>query len=138
LDFGLRKFKNGISCLSQISGPECKDMAKILLGCLIGKMPTYGIQAITALLDFIYLAQYPTHDTITLGYLQDALDLFHKYCHYFIDTLVQKDFNIPKFHSLLHYIEAIELFRTTDNYNTEIFECLHIDFAKEGWCTSNQ
>ena len=138
LGFGLRKFKNGISSLSQISGPERKNMAKILLGCLIGKMPTYGINAITALLDFIYLAQYPTHDTITLGYLRDALDRFHKHRHYFIDTLVRKDFNIPKFHSLLHYIEAIELFGTTDNYNTEMFERLHIDFAKEGWRASNQ
>jgi hypothetical protein len=138
LGFGLRKFKNGISSLSQISGPERKNMAKILLGCLIGKMPMYGINAITALLDFIYLAQYPTHDTITLGYLRDALDRFHKHRHYFIDTLVRKDFNIPKFHSLLHYIEAIELFGTTDNYNTELFERLHIDFAKEGWRASNQ
>ena len=113
-------------------------MAKILLGCLISKMPIYGVNAITALLDFIYLAQYPTHDTITLGYLRDALDLFHKNHHYFIDTLVRKDFNIPKFHSLLHYIKAIELFGTTDNYNTEMFERLHIDFAKEGWRASNQ
>ena len=27
---------------------------------------------------------------------------------------------------------------TTDNYNTEMFERLHIDFAKEGWHASNQ
>jgi Plavaka transposase len=136
--YGLRQFKNGISALSQISGPERKNMAKILLGCLVGSIPSQGIAAITALLDFIYIAQYSAHDTTTLGYLQDALDRFHKNRSYFISTLVREHFNIPKFHSLLHYIEAIELFGTTDNYNTEMFECLHIDFAKHGWRASNQ
>ena len=113
-------------------------MAKVLLGCLVGCMPLKGIAAVTALLDFIYIAQYSTHDSITLGYLQDALDRFHQSRDYFITTLVREDFNIPKFHSLLHYIESIENFGTTDNYNTEMFERLHIDFAKEGWRASNQ
>jgi hypothetical protein len=135
---GLRKFKNGIFAMSQISGTERKNMAKILLGCLVGFMPAQGIAAVTALLDFIYLAQYPAHDFETLKYLQDALDRFHKSREYFIITGVRDDFNIPKFHSLLHYVEAIELFGTTDNYNTEMFERLHIDFAKLGWRASNQ
>ena len=136
--FGLRQFKNGIFALSQISGPERKNMTKVLLGCLVGCMPFKGIAAVTALLDFIYIAQYSTHDSTTLGYLQDALDWFHENCEYFTTTLVHKDFNIPKFHSLLHYIESIENFGTTDNYNTEMFEHLHIDFAKHGWRASNQ
>ena len=136
--FGLRQFKNGIYALSQISGTERKNMAKVLLGCLIGCMPSKGISAITALLDFIYLAQYSTHDSLTLGYMQDALDRFQKNRDYFITTLVRQDFNIPKFLSLLHYIESIENFGTTNNYNSEMFERLHIDFAKQGWRASNQ
>jgi Plavaka transposase/Domain of unknown function (DUF6830) len=136
--YGLRPFKNGIFAMSQISGTERKNMAKILLGCLVGCMPAQGIAAVTALLDFIYLAQYPAHDPVTLEYLQDALDRFHENREYFIITGVRQSFNIPKFHSLLHYIEAIELFGTTDNYNTEMFERLHIDFAKHGWRASNQ
>ncbi|KAH9904248.1 uncharacterized protein B0H18DRAFT_899461, partial [Fomitopsis serialis] len=32
--YGTRHFKNGISSLSQVSGSERKDMARILLGCL--------------------------------------------------------------------------------------------------------
>jgi hypothetical protein len=135
--YGLRHFKNGISALSQISGTERKNMAKILLGCLVGSLPKQGIEAITALLDFIYIAQYPTHDSITLGYLKDALDRFQKHREYFIEVEMREDFHIPKFHSLLHYIEAIEYFGTTDNYNTEMFERLHIDFAKSGWRASN-
>ena len=77
--FGLRHFKNGFSALSQISGPERKNMAKILLGCLVGSLPSQGIKAITALLDFIYIAQYSTHDDVTLGYLEDALARYYQY-----------------------------------------------------------
>lgn len=136
--YGVRHFKNGISALSQISGSERKHMAKILLGCLIGAIPNRGVRACRALLDFIYLAQYPTHDTSTLGYLEDALQTFHRYKTYFIDTGVRDHLHIPKFHSLLHYARSIKLLGTSDNYNTEMFERLHIDFAKEGWRATNR
>lgn len=136
--YGLRHFKNGISALSQISGSERKNMAKILLGCLIGVLPKKAIIACRSLLDFIYLAQYTTHDDITLSYMEDALDSFHRHKSYFIDTGIREDLNIPKFHSLHHYVQAIKLLGTTDNYNTEMFERLHIDFAKEGWRATNQ
>ncbi|PPQ86983.1 hypothetical protein CVT26_007548 [Gymnopilus dilepis] len=72
--YGVCRFKNGFSALSQISGPERKNMAKIFLGCLIGSIPSKGIAAITALLDFIYIAQYTSHNTETLGYLEDSLE----------------------------------------------------------------
>ena len=136
--YGVRYFKNGISALSQISGQERKDMAKILLGCLVNaKIPSGVLRAAKAILDFIYIAQYPSHDDTTLGYMEDALKAFHQDQDIFIKTGVQEDFNIPKLHSLLHYIDSIKDFGTTDNYNTEMFERLHIDFAKEGWRASN-
>jgi hypothetical protein len=56
--FGVRHFSKGISPLSQISGSERKAMARILLGCLIGRLPAQGITACRSILDFIYLAQY--------------------------------------------------------------------------------
>jgi hypothetical protein len=71
--YGLRHFKNGISALSQISGSKHKNMAKILLGCLVGALLKKGLLAVKSILDFIYLAQYSTHDNITLGYMEDAL-----------------------------------------------------------------
>ncbi|RDB30888.1 hypothetical protein Hypma_004899 [Hypsizygus marmoreus] len=135
--YGVRHFKNGITALSQISGTERKNMAKILLGCLAGAIPQRGILAVKSILDFIYLAQYSTHDSITLGYMEDALNLWEANRVFFLETGIRGDFNIPKFHSLLHYIESIKMFGTTDNYNTELFEHLHIDFAKLGWRASN-
>ena len=35
-------------------------------------------------------------------------------------------------------MQCIRDFGTTDNYNTDIFKCLHIDFAKKGWSASNK
>ncbi|KAJ7778045.1 hypothetical protein DFH07DRAFT_865567 [Mycena maculata] len=119
----------GISLLSQVSGKERKAMARILLGCLVGKLPVKGIRACRAILDFIYLSQYSTHDDGTLASLRDALDIWHAKRDFFIDATIRQDFNIPKFHSLLHYVESIECL---------MFERLHIDFAKNGWRASNR
>jgi hypothetical protein len=38
---------------------------------------------------------------------------------------------------MLHYVQAIRDFGTTDNYNTEMFERFHIDCAKDAWRASN-
>ena len=135
--FGIRNFKNGISCLSQITGKERKDVARVLLGCLIGKIPKAVMVAFRSLMDFIYIAQYPNHDDTTLGYLRNALQEFHKHKHVLVNLGIREHFNIPKIHSLLHYVESIRQFGTTDNYNTEMFERLHIDFAKDAWRASN-
>jgi hypothetical protein len=136
--FGVREFKNGISGLKQVSGTERKHIAKVLLACLAPIMPQRGIRACKAILDFIYLAQYHSHDEDTLGYMQVALDDWHQHRDFFIDEKTREHFNIPKFHSMQHYIESIRFLGTTDNSNTELFERLHIDFAKDGWHASNK
>lgn len=136
---GLRHFKNGISALSQISGTERKNMGKILLACLVGSaIPDRGITACRAILDFIYLAQYSTHDDDTLGYMDTALQTWHASKSYFIHVGLREHFNFPKMHSLRHYVQSIRLFGATNNFNTEMFERLHIDFAKHGWRASNK
>ncbi|KAJ3967330.1 hypothetical protein EV361DRAFT_807463 [Lentinula raphanica] len=135
---GVRHFAKGISNLAQVSGSERKHIARILLSCIIGKVDTRGITACRSVLHFIQLAQYPSHDEDTLNYMQQELDTWHKYRDYFITEGSRQHFNIPKFHSLLHYIDSIRWIGTTDNSNTEAFERLHIDFAKEGWRASNK
>ncbi|EGO30571.1 hypothetical protein SERLADRAFT_404683 [Serpula lacrymans var. lacrymans S7.9] len=106
--YGSKHFKNGLSPLSQISGGKRKDMAK-----------------------------YPTHSDTTLGYLSDALKTFHQNKAIFVTLGVRENFNIPKFHSLLHYVNSIRWFGATNNYNTEMFEHFHIDMAKDAWRASN-
>ncbi|KIM54103.1 hypothetical protein SCLCIDRAFT_137461 [Scleroderma citrinum Foug A] len=136
----IHHFKCGWSKLTQISGNERKQMTRVLvvlLGCLVGKVPNNVLTCYRALLDFLYLAQYPSHNDDSLQYMEDALTLFHNHKQVFVTLGIREHFNIPKFHSLLHYVDSIKMYGTTDNYNTEAFERLHIDLAKEGWRASN-
>ncbi|KAH9914551.1 uncharacterized protein B0H18DRAFT_1125480 [Fomitopsis serialis] len=135
--YGTRHFKTGISALSQVSGSERKDIARILLRCLVGRIPRAAMLTFRSLLNFIYLSQYPTHDESTLGYMEDALKMFHDNKHILEELGVREHLNIPKVHSLLHYVDSIRRLGMTDNFNTEMFERLHIDCAKKAWRVSN-
>lgn len=137
---GLRYFKNGISLVSQWTGAEHKQMQRIFLSLLAGA-PNVSDDILTvarALIDFIYYAQFQLHTSKSLDSLQECLDTFHRHKDVFIELGVRQDFNIPKFHSLLHYISAIRSLGSADGYNTESPERLHIDYAKEGYRASNK
>ncbi|KAI9429387.1 hypothetical protein H4582DRAFT_2089339 [Lactarius indigo] len=103
-----------------------------------GLVPSRVVRATRALLDFIYLAQFPSHTTQTLQRLEDSLATFHRNKDVFVDIGVRENFNLPKLHSLLHYGYSITLFGTTDNYNTEQTERLHIDFTKDAYRATNR
>ncbi len=137
-------FPKGITSLSRISGKEHKAMCRILIGLIVdiplpgGQASSRVVRATRALIDFIYLAQFPSHTTHTLRQLEDSLTKFHQNKDVFIDIGVRENFNIPKLHSLLHYGYSIGLFGTTDNYNTEQTERLHIDFTKDAYRATNR
>ncbi|KAI0038969.1 hypothetical protein FA95DRAFT_1504825 [Auriscalpium vulgare] len=139
----VRLFKNGISILSRVSGQEHKDICRILLGLIIdldlpARTPvTDVIRTARALLDFLYLAQYPSHSDATLKYLEKALKRFHASKHIFEALGIREGFNLPKLHALAHYVDSIKLIGTTDNTNTEATERLHIDYAKDAYRSTN-
>ncbi|KAI0821718.1 hypothetical protein BC628DRAFT_793206 [Trametes gibbosa] len=143
LNHNLRHFAKGISKMSRVTGKEHQDICRILLGLVIG-MPLSGgaspvrlVQATRALLDFLYLGQYSLHTTQTLDLLDDARRRFHASKAIFCDLGIRSHFKLPKLHSLEHYRLSIELFGTTDNYDTQFSERLHIDFAKEAYRATN-
>ncbi|KAH8994678.1 hypothetical protein EDB86DRAFT_3064651 [Lactarius hatsudake] len=124
LNHNARHFPKGITWLSKLTGQEHKDISRIILGVVVD-IPLPGSQSsarfkltrtVRALLDFIYLSQYP--------------DIF-------IELGVREHFNIPKLHSLLHYTRSISLFGAADNYNTEHSERLHIDLTKNAYRATN-
>ncbi|KAH9015128.1 hypothetical protein EDB83DRAFT_2232775 [Lactarius deliciosus] len=138
-----RYFHKGITWLSKLTGKEHKDIARIILGVVVD-LSLPGVQssarltrAVRALLDFIYLSQYPVHTTQTLNAMDNALCRFHENKDVFIELGVRKHFNLPKLHSLLHYTRSITLFGTADNYNTENSERLHIDLTKNAYRATN-
>ncbi|KAI0038015.1 hypothetical protein FA95DRAFT_1449770, partial [Auriscalpium vulgare] len=138
-----RWFSSGISHLSRVSGQEHKDICRIILGLVVdlplpdGQSPVRLVRALRALLDFLYLAQYPSHSDDTLKYLTSALQRFHDNKHIFEELGIRDQFNLPKLHALTHYVESIKLFGTTDNYNTEATERLHIDYTKDAYRSTN-
>lgn len=139
----IRDFKNGIFGLSRVSGKEHDQICRILLGIVIdiplpdGMSSVRLVRAVRALLDFLYLAQYPLHTDETLGHLEDALQRFHNNKDIFIDLGIRSNFNIPKLHFAEHYFLFIKEFGTSDNYNTEYTERLLIDLAKDAYRATN-
>ncbi|RDB17807.1 hypothetical protein Hypma_000671 [Hypsizygus marmoreus] len=132
---GLRHFKKGISFVSQWTGTEHKEMQKVFIGILAGAVNSKVLTVARALLDFIYYSQFHSHTSRTLAALETCLRTFHKYKDIFI---IREHFNIPKFHMIIHYIEAIRALGSADGYNSESPECLHIDFAKAAYDASNK
>jgi hypothetical protein len=136
-------FAKGFTWFSRVTGQEHKNMCRILLGLIIdlplpdGQISSRVVKAVRALLDFLYLAEYPSHTSETLQRLHESLARFHDNKEVFVDLGTREDFNIPKLHSLIHYATSILLFGTTDNYNTEQTERLHIDFTKDAYRATN-
>ncbi|KAG2124860.1 hypothetical protein DEU56DRAFT_963130 [Suillus clintonianus] len=139
----IRLFTKGITTLSRLSGKEHAQIRQFLLGIIIDiRLPNNLnagrlLRAVRGLLDFLYLAQYPCHSSETLELLHAALDTFHDNKGIFVDLGIRNNFNLPKLHAARHYPLMIMLFGTTDNYNTEYTERLHIDIAKDAYRATN-
>ncbi|KAN0131258.1 hypothetical protein V8E53_010962 [Lactarius tabidus] len=126
-------FAKGITGLSRVTGQEHKNICRILLGLIVdtplsqnGAPPLMLVRSIRALLDFLYIAQLPSQTP-----------RFHDNKSIFVDLDIQEHFNFPKLHSLILYSPSIRLFGTTDNYNTEQTEHLHIELAKLAFEATN-
>ena len=140
----IRVFSQGITHLSRITGKEHDQICRALLGVIADmRLPnnldsSRLIRAMRGLLDFIYLSQLPVHSTRTLNLLDDALQVFHSNKTIFIDLGIRENFNIPKLHSCAHYASSIKFYGTTDNYNTQYTERLHIDLVKDAYRATNR
>ena len=140
----IKLFSKGITTLSRISGKEFKAICGILLALIVDlplphrQLPTRALKAAHALLDFLFLAQFQSHTSETVHRLEDSLVRFHENKAIFAELGIREHFNLPKVHSLVHYASSITLFGTTDNYNTEQTERLHIDFTKDAYRATNR
>ncbi|KAG9090752.1 hypothetical protein FS749_000314 [Ceratobasidium sp. UAMH 11750] len=138
---GMRHFKHGISAVSQWTGRELKEMAKILVPVTSDADPQV-VRAARALLDFVYLAHSSSLTDSELEAMEQALRTFHQLKRVFkakgAVTTRQAFHGIPKIHMISHYVHLIRELGTPDGYNTETSERLHIDFAKLGYRASNK
>ncbi|KAF8600174.1 hypothetical protein BDV93DRAFT_559654 [Ceratobasidium sp. AG-I] len=134
----LRHFRAGITKLEKTTGKEHKDMEKTFVGVMAGLVNKEVMDAVVAIIDFIYYAQLPSHSDITLKWMDDALTQFHDTKDIFIQLGVRDNFNINKIHLMIHYTMAIRELGTMDGYNTESPERLHIEFAKCAYEATNR
>ncbi|KAF9513228.1 hypothetical protein BS47DRAFT_1362572 [Hydnum rufescens UP504] len=106
---GTRNFDLGISHYLQWSGKGHRDLEHHIIPVIVGADRTQPgvMKAIHALLDFIYIAQYPLQSDTTLDALKTALSTFHKNKDIFVQNSshagtarVIEHMNIPKLHAL--------------------------------------
>ncbi|KAG8728949.1 hypothetical protein FRC11_009853, partial [Ceratobasidium sp. 423] len=134
----LVSFNYGVTSLSQTTGRQHKSMEKSLVAVILGQVSPETVRAVQVAMDFIMLASLMTHTTSTLLWLRETLDTLHALKWVFLHPKVREDFNFPKFHALMHYIDAIRSHGSLDGYNSEISERLHIDLAKNAYRASNK
>jgi hypothetical protein len=134
----LRHFNKGISLVSQWTGNEYKNMEKIFLGVIACAADERVIQVVRAVVDFISYARFEVHTESSLEKMDRAWSAIHENKTIFLELGIRENFNIPKFHSLIHYVSAIRSHGTLDGYNTESPERLHIDFAKAPFRAGNK
>ena len=97
-----------------------------------------------AIVDFILLVQYKTHDNETLRYLEQALYRIDRTKAVFkqfrpIDkTTDEGHFNFPKFHAMTHYISCIREYGAADNFDTEHSEAAHKYHVKAFYGRTNK
>jgi hypothetical protein len=97
------------------------------------------VQAICAFLEFCYIARRDTHDTHSLAALDDALRRFHHHREIFRTSGIRTNgFNLPRQHSLTHYVKLIRAFGAPNGLCSSITESKHIKAVKEPWRRSNR
>ena len=135
---GLRHFKKGISTIPQWTGTEHKEMERVFIGLLSGAAKDNILVIAHSLLYFIYYAQFQQHTDKTLMAMEDSLRAFHTHKDVLIELSICDHFNVPKIHSLVHYVSSIRVLGSADGYNTEYPKHLHIDYAKDAYRASNK
>ncbi len=105
-------------------------MEKVFVGIVAGAADERVVQAARAIVDFTSYARLESHTEITLQEMDRAWSAFHENKKIFQELEIREHFNIPKIHSMSHYVSAIQSHGTLDGYNTESPERLHIEFAK--------
>ncbi|KAJ7814888.1 hypothetical protein B0H14DRAFT_3090055 [Mycena olivaceomarginata] len=106
----IRLFMNGISDLNRVTGKEHDQISRFILGIIV---------------DIQLPNNLPSSRLIAA--VRGVLDFVHlvQYPMHTSETLCA------------HYPMYIKLFGTTDNYNTEYTEHLHIDLAKDAYRSAN-
>src|SRR5580692_6023507 len=143
---GLKRFSR-FSEVKQWTGVEQKAIIRQLIPVLAPLLSTKvpgAMYCARAIVDFILLAQYKTHDDETLRYLEQALYRIDKTKVVFkrfrpVNKATDEGhFNFPKFHAMTHYTSCIREYGAADNFDTEHSEAAHKYHVKAFYGRTNK
>ncbi len=142
----LKMFKH-YSTVKQWSDNKQKNIARQIIFVIASMFTAYqpaAMHCARAIIDFIVIARYASHDTEFLKYLDHALYCIDKLKGVFKDSrpkvshrktvddsdddsvdLKKRHFNFPKFHVISHYKELIELYGSVEGFDTGHFKATH-------------
>lgn len=111
---------------------------KIYIAAIAGHVPERMVKALSAYLDFCFLARRNAITSTMLAKMDDALSRFYEDRQIFMDVGVRVDISLPRQHALKHYIPSILLFGSPNGLCSSITDSKHIKAVKEPWRRSNR
>ncbi|KAI6095783.1 hypothetical protein EDD17DRAFT_1774437 [Pisolithus thermaeus] len=130
---GVRHFNSGISCATQMTGHEYRDIQHTIVAMITGAAPPAMVWSIHALIDFIYLAQRHVHTESSIGDMEASLAEFHATKHSILEAggrAGKDNFNIPKLELMLSFADAIRRSGGLIQYSANVSERLLITHCK--------
>ena len=100
-------------------------------------MPPSVTQCLSSFLDFCYLVRRTEIGESDLVAIETALKTFHAARDFFRTSGVRKGFNLPRQHSMVHYVHLIQEFGAPNGICSSITESRHITAVKRPWRRSN-
>ena len=143
---GLKRFDHYSQVKQWTAADRCSVIRQIVpvIAPLLTEQAPAAVLFTRAIVDFVLLAQYHSHDEETLRYLSHALYRINQLKGVFrsfrpVDPNTGKGhFNIPKFHAMTHYHEFIQRYGVADNFNTEHTEAAHKHLVKDFFDRTNK
>lgn len=143
---GFRHFNSGFTRFGQHTGRESRDLQRSFIGVIAGYkgITSTVMKAFSAVLRFLYFAQFETHTDKTLGLMEECLATFHANKHGLSIAEIRNgpqqnnEFNIPKLEMLHHIAQKTRMAGTLQQYSTEAIERCHITMAKMPYAATNR
>ncbi len=126
-------------CLEENTIPtKSQSYVPVIVGH--ANMDNKVINVTQSILDFMYMAQYPSLSEMGLEKMDNILSIFHQNKDIFLSNGAHKSthFRIPKLHGLQHFVGDVHSGGPPDNFTTEMPKLLHINMCKEPYNASNR
>ncbi|KIL57451.1 hypothetical protein M378DRAFT_188432 [Amanita muscaria Koide BX008] len=122
---GLRCFPDGRD-FSQWTGDDSKALMKVYLAAIDGLVPPEMVACISKFVECCYIVRRNAITSFDLEQYKRHLVQFHRLRTVFIETGVRTSISLPRQHSLTHFVDKIELFRSPNGVCSSITESKHI------------